>query len=175
MSEIVTHEDLSPDSPKSGLVKKIRDVVRALRIMKLRYALKKKFKIGDNVSIGPSAQLMIPDFFKIGDNFSSGKNFFVQTNVSIGNDCLISSDVSFVGNDHTLNNPKMTAYWSGRLPPSVISLEGNNFIGYRATIVGNVRIGEGAVVAAGALVLNDVEKNSIVGGVPARHIKYRFE
>jgi len=37
-----------------------------------------------------------------------------------------------------------------------------------------VRIGDGAVVAAGAVVTKDVEPYSIVGGIPAKHIKYRF-
>lgn len=49
------------------------------------------------------------------------------------------------------------------------------WIGYGSTILSGVKIGKGAVVAAGAVVTKDVEPYSIVGGVPARTIKYRFD
>ncbi|EPC26920.1 antibiotic acetyltransferase [Lacticaseibacillus paracasei subsp. paracasei Lpp46] len=48
------------------------------------------------------------------------------------------------------------------------------WIGYRATILSGVTIGQGAVVAAGAVVADDVAPYSIVGGVPAKTIKFRF-
>ena len=38
-----------------------------------------------------------------------------------------------------------------------------------------VKIGDGAIIASGAIVTKDVEPYSIVGGIPARHIRYRFE
>lgn len=164
----------SPDAP-AGLIKSnLRFLVRWLRKSILFLKLKNKMEIGDNVSFGPNAILMVPQYAKIGDNFSCGANFFVQTNMLIGNDCLISSDVSFVGNDHTLDNPGMTAYWSGRKSPNTITLQGNNFIGYRATLVGNITIGEGAIIAAGAVVVKDVPPFTVVAGVPAKVIKNRF-
>lgn len=48
------------------------------------------------------------------------------------------------------------------------------WIGYRATILSGVTIGDGAVVAAGAVVTKDVPQYAIVGGVPAKIIKYRY-
>lgn len=48
------------------------------------------------------------------------------------------------------------------------------WIGYNATILGGVRIGNGAVVAAGAVVTEDVAPYTIVGGVPAKVIRKRF-
>ena len=48
------------------------------------------------------------------------------------------------------------------------------WIGYGATIMSGVTIGQGAIVAAGSLVTKDVPPYSIVGGVPAKVIKYRF-
>ena len=49
------------------------------------------------------------------------------------------------------------------------------WIGYGATIMSGTHIGQGAVVAAGAVVTQDVPPYAIVGGVPAKVIRYRFE
>ena len=51
-----------------------------------------------------------------------------------------------------------------------IELMDNVFIGTNSTIIGGVRIGPNAIVAAGAVVTKDVPENSVVGGVPARYI-----
>jgi len=48
------------------------------------------------------------------------------------------------------------------------------WIGYGSTIMGGVKILDGAIVAAGSVVIKDVSAYSIVGGVPAQHIKWRF-
>jgi acetyltransferase-like isoleucine patch superfamily enzyme len=48
-------------------------------------------------------------------------------------------------------------------------------VSYGVTILSGVTIGDGAVVAAGAVVTSDVEPYSIVGGVPARHVRWRFD
>lgn len=49
------------------------------------------------------------------------------------------------------------------------------WIGYRAVIVNNVTIGDGAVIAAGSIVTKDIPPYAIVGGVPAKIIRYRFD
>ncbi len=62
---------------------------------------------------------------------------------------------------------------SDNIEPTIV---GNDvWVGYGAIIIGGVKVGDGAIVAAGAVVTKDVEPYSIVGGVPAKHIKYRFE
>jgi len=56
------------------------------------------------------------------------------------------------------------------------TLIGNDvWIGENATILSDISIGDGAIVAAGAVVTKDVEPYTIVGGVPAKLIKYRFD
>ena len=59
---------------------------------------------------------------------------------------------------------------------SIIDVEiGNDvWIGYGAMIPNNIKVGDGAIIAAGAVVTKDVPPYAIVGGVPARVIKYRF-
>lgn len=56
-----------------------------------------------------------------------------------------------------------------------IIVDDDVWIGYGATIMSGVHIGQGAVVAAGAVVTKDVPPYAIVAGVPAKVIKYRFE
>jgi acetyltransferase-like isoleucine patch superfamily enzyme len=56
-----------------------------------------------------------------------------------------------------------------------ITIGNDVWIGAKSTIMSGVKIGHGAIVAAGALVTKDVEPYSVVGGNPAKHLKYRFE
>lgn len=62
------------------------------------------------------------------------------------------------------------------LAGSKYSIEVGNdvYIGYGATVIGPCRIGDGAVIAAGAVVTGDIPSYAIVGGIPAKVIKYRF-
>ena len=55
-----------------------------------------------------------------------------------------------------------------------IILDDDVWIGYRAIILSGVHIGQGAIIAAGAVVTKDVPPYAIVAGVPARIVKYRF-
>jgi acetyltransferase-like isoleucine patch superfamily enzyme len=72
------------------------------------------------------------------------------------------------------------SFWFGRnhefmnIENKEVIIESDVWIGARVTILGGVKIGVGAIVAAGAVVTKDVPPYSIVGGVPAKLIKYRF-
>jgi serine acetyltransferase len=56
-----------------------------------------------------------------------------------------------------------------------ITIEDDVWIGSYSIILSGIRIGKGAVVAAGSVVVNDVEPYSIVGGNPAKFIRYRID
>ena len=104
--------------------------------------------------------------------------------VKIGNYCSIAPGVRFVvGSEHavdhlstypfknkTMGDPKPEAGTKGG-----IVLEDDVWVGFGATIIDGVTIGQGAVVGAGALVTKDVAPYTIVGGVPARPIRKRFD
>ena len=104
--------------------------------------------------------------------------------LKIGAYCSIAPEVSFlVDGEHSYNNlttyPFKTRYMNNLEDVSEskgnIILEDDIWIGYRATILSGVHIGKGAIIAAGAVVVNDVPAYAIVGGVPATVIKYRFD
>lgn len=98
----------------------------------------------------------------------------IATNVKIG---LMNHPVKFVSSHPFL-------YYQSRgfiaenidieqkMPPVI---EDDVWIGSNAVILPGVTVGRGAVVGAGSVVTKDVKPYSIVGGVPAKHIKFRFE
>lgn len=98
----------------------------------------------------------------------------------IGSFCSIAKETTFLlGGSHsyqTISTYPLAVKWFGEETPSngPIIVDDDVWIGYRATILSGVHIGQGAIIAAGAVVTKDVPPYSIVGGVPARIIKYRF-
>ena len=64
--------------------------------------------------------------------------------------------------------------WKG-IDSGPVRIGDDVWVGYGAIILSGVQIGNGAIIAAGALVVKDVESYTIYGGVPAKKIKDRFE
>ncbi len=118
---------------------------------------------------------------RIGYGTTLGYNNFVHGDVSIGKYCQLGADVAI----HTTNHP--TNYLSTYINKNLFDGEltalkeikkakiGHDvWIGHNAIIVGNVKIGNGAVIASGSVVTKDVEPYTIVAGVPAKAIRKRF-
>ena len=111
-----------------------------------------------------------------GDHVQFGSNCMIQCDIEFGNYVLVASNVSFVGKDDHLFYKVGTPIWNSGRGDSYKTYVGNDvWIGHGAIVMGGVRIGDGAIVAAGAVVTKDVPPCTIVGGVPAKVIKYRFE
>lgn len=103
--------------------------------------------------------------------------------LEIGNYCSIASNVLFIlGGNHNYkyvstypfknklcSEQDVEAYTKGR-----IKVEDDVWIGVNALILSGVTIGKGSIIAAGSVVTKDVPPYAIVGGNPARVIKYRF-
>lgn len=111
----------------------------------------------------------------IGENTSIGAYNVIlgQGGVSIGADCLLGPNVTILSENHNFGDvcSPIRSQGETRIRTEV----GDNvWIGAGAVVLGGSRIGEGAVVAAGAVVRGDVEPYTIVGGVPARVIRHRM-
>ena len=110
----------------------------------------------------------------IGNNVGIAQNCFIQVRgkVTIGNDVMFGPGVSVFSEEHgfeDLEKP-MISQAETRRPVQI----GNNvWIGTRAVILGGVTIGEGSIIAAGAVVRESVPPYSVVAGVPAKVIRSR--
>ena len=117
-----------------------------MRLVALRMRTTAALDIGDNVRFGPHAALNAPEFIRLGDNIRVGRDFHLETNLTVGNEVLISSRVAIVGNDHPFDAPEATVFSQGRGPAHHVVLGGDNLIGFGTTIVGTVNIGRGCIV-----------------------------
>jgi acetyltransferase-like isoleucine patch superfamily enzyme len=102
--------------------------------------------------------------------------------VVIGNYCSIGPECVFMtGGEHRYDGlstypfrTKLGLCENESITRGPVVLEDDVWLGLRVTVMSGVTIGRGAVVAAGAVVTKDVPPYAIVGGVPAKVIKYRF-
>lgn len=131
------------------------------------------------------------------DDFEDVANFeknvkyhfdFIGDKLIIGKFCMIASDVKFIMNGGNHLTEALSAYpfeifgngWEGAMDGKTyphkgdICIGNDVWIGYNATIMAGVTVGDGAIIAANATVTKDVSPYSIVGGNPAQEIKKRF-
>lgn len=102
--------------------------------------------------------------------------------LQIGSYCSIANEVRFlVCADHPtdcISTYPFRVHCLGQATEAIskgdIIVDDDVWFGYRSTILSGVHIGQGAVIAAGSVVAQDVPPYAIVGGVPAKVIKYRF-
>ena len=128
--------------------------------------------IGEQVS--DAFRLFPPFTTDFGKNIHLGNNVFInsgcrfqdQGGIYIGDNVLIGHNVVLATLNHEENPEKR-----GNLIPSPIRIGNDVWIGSNVTITPGVSIGDGAIVGAGAVVTKDVDKNTIVAGVPARYIR----
>ncbi|MDE6140274.1 MAG: sugar O-acetyltransferase [Alistipes sp.] len=98
--------------------------------------------------------------------FNSGCKFQDQGGITIGDDVLVGHNVTIATLNHSMDPDRR-----GDMEPRPVRIGNKVWIGSNATILPGVSVGEGAIIAAGAVVTKDVAPRSVVGGVPARLIK----
>lgn len=138
-------------------------------------------RFGDEISIGEGCRL---DDTAVGDYTYINYNAIVKVS-SIGKFCSIGPNVVIGLGNHPSRTYVSTSprfYLAEHFADSdyheqfaPVNIGNDVWIGANVTVVNGVSIGHGAIVGANAVVVDDVEPYSIVGGVPARHIRFRFE
>lgn len=123
------------------------------------------------------------------DNFTYIAPETSIANCKIGKFCSIGPNVTIAPGKHPVNFVSTSPVFFSVGKQAGVTFSDKNFytenedvligndvwIGANCVILDGVKIGDGAIIAAGAIVNCDVENYSIVGGVPAKFIKYRFE
>lgn len=111
----------------------------------------------------------------IGNFVGIGHNCLFLCDTEIGNKVMIASQVAFLNSDdHNYNVIGKSMWDSGRGDKYKITVDDDVWIGHGVIIMAPARIGRGSIVAAGSVVKNNVAPYSIVAGVPAKVVKYRF-
>lgn len=152
-------------------------IERFLKIKELRrFLMKRRLKsCGQNVVFCSGIKLHVPKNISIGNNAWIGeKSRFSGAGggISMGNNVILGPEVTIWSSNHNYYSPEMLPYDNAIIPKKVI-IEDNVWICCRACIAPGVTIGEGAVVGMGAVVTTDVPPGAVVGGNPAKVLKYR--
>lgn len=121
-----------------------------------------------------STTVFVPFYTNFGRFIKIGKNVFInhactfldQGGITVEDEVLIGPKVNLITENHSLDPGDRRT-----LICKPIVIKRNAWIGAAATILPGVTIGENSVVAAGAVVSKDVPANTVVGGIPAKHIK----
>lgn len=123
-------------------------------------------KIGQHSSVHRGCRLYRPAGVRIGSHTVINRDVVLdgRTGLWIGDNVSVSEGVTFWSLEHDPDSPAFADLGAE------VRVEHRVFIGARAMILPGVTVGEGAVVAAGAVVTRDVATFAIVGGVPAKPI-----
>jgi len=139
-----------------------------------------RIKIGNNVVLRERAWLTaVKDkgsvgYISLGSECHVGKDVIISSayKVTIGKGVTFGGRSMVMDNNHRFDDPYVSVMDQGLSGSSVV-IEDYVWVGGHAIVLPGVRIGQGAIVAAGAIVTKDVPAYSIVGGVPAKVIGQR--
>ena len=137
---------------------------------------------GSHVSIGCFTRIECTGSLShLGNGFECGNHCGLGTNafygaaggIKIGNNVIIGNFVSMHSENHNFSDTEIPIRLQGTNHKGIV-IGDNCWIGAKVTILDGVHLGNGCVVAAGAVVTKDFPDNVVIAGVPAKIIKYRL-
>ena len=140
---------------------------------KIRYLCARSFlnKCGSNVNIEKGAS--ISSKISIGDNSGIGQNCLISGTTQIGKNVMMGPECIIYTRNHSFERVDIPMLQQGYQEEKPVIICDDVWIGGRVIILPGKHIGKGAVIGAGAVVTKDIPDYSIVGGNPARIIRYR--
>ena len=128
-----------------------------------------RIRIGEGSIIHWQARFFKPSGVTIGNHTTIGNNAFLdgRCGLSFGNCVVTGSEIMIYTLQHDTDSPTFS------VTGGPVIIEDYVYLGPRVIVLPKVRIGKGAVVAAGAVVTEDVPPYAVVAGVPARFIRER--
>lgn len=140
------------------------------------YYYSKLLKLSESSSVSGSNNISHPQNIEVGENsyINGGGEIVASPNakIKIGNNCLISYRVHMRTEAHCYKSQNKLINQQGHYEANII-IEDDVWVGFGAQIMAGVTLHTGCVVGAGAVVTKDVPEYAVVGGSPARIIKYR--
>jgi maltose O-acetyltransferase len=137
------------------------------------YCCKRLFdRCGKDVNVEHGVDFGTGNGLEIGDHSGLGIDSRIGT-AKIGNDVMMGSEVTIITNKYNYSDLTKPMRVQGLSPPRSVVIEDDVWIGVHAIILPGRRIGRGAIIGAGSLVTKDVPPYAIVGGNPAKILKYR--
>lgn len=133
-------------------------------------------KIGKNTDIHRSNQFVDSNNIEIGENvfIGFGGLFIGSGGIKIGNGSILAHKIEITTRNHNYNSPDLNYLpYDKNYIYKRVEIGENVWIGSNVLILPGVKIGEGAVIGMGAVVVKDVPPYAVVGGNPAKVIKYR--
>jgi acetyltransferase-like isoleucine patch superfamily enzyme len=129
---------------------------------------------GNNVAIFSGVYLINPEKLMLGDNISIHPMCYIDATggICIGNDVSIAHSSTVMSTEHLYDNLYVNIKDQGSISKSTI-IEENVWIGAGSRLLAGTTVRRGSIIAAGALVKNEVKQYTIVGGVPAKIIRER--
>lgn len=141
---------------------------RKLRAFCAKYLLK---ACGRNVNVEKNA--IFARDVTLGDNSGIGVNAMISAGTRIGDNVMMGPDCIIYNQMHRFDRTDIPMNQQGYHPRKPVTIGNDVWIGSRVTIMPGVTVGDGSVIGAGAVVTHDVPPYAVVGGVPAKVIKYR--
>ena len=121
--------------------------------------------------IEPYCRLIGDTKIIIGDNFYMNANCHILGNITFGRNVMIGPKTVIWGRDHGMDRGKLIKDQEHKKID--INILDDVWIGANVTILKGVKISEGAVIGAGAVVTKNIPENGVAVGNPAKVIKYR--
>lgn len=130
-------------------------------------------KHGKNINVEKKADFGNGAGIVLGNNSGLGINCSVRGPLEIGDNVMMGPDVKIITSRHKTDSTDIPMNQQGFLPKLEVCIGNDIWIGANVIILAGVNIGNGAIIGAGAVVTKDVPEYAVVGGVPAKVIKYR--